>query len=246
VKSQFKNTKFYKIARVLKGFHQKNKALQSYRLMEILHKENLSWPLQVIAQQYGTDKGGQNINQLNLHAYTDFYFVLLNTKRFDHLRILECGIGSNNPDIPSNMGIGGKPGASLRMWKAFFPNAEILGCDIDKNTLFFEDRISTFIADQLDCHQFKLNLENIALDYDLIIDDGLHSFEAITSMLTAAFDFLKNSGIYVVEDLDIQLVEQLSNYVNTSEKFQHHYFVHFRSHNYRDQGGWLLVIHKYS
>ena len=31
----------------------------------------------------------------------------------------------------------GKPGASLRVWKEYFSNAEIYGADIDKKTFSF-------------------------------------------------------------------------------------------------------------
>ena len=36
------------------------------------------------------------------------------------------------------MGIKGKPGASLRVWKDYFPNANIIGVDIDENILFLK------------------------------------------------------------------------------------------------------------
>ena len=36
------------------------------------------------------------------------------------------------------------------MWKEYFSNAEIYGADIDKNVLFFENRIKTYHVDQLD------------------------------------------------------------------------------------------------
>ena len=44
----------------------------------------------------------------------------------------------------------GKPGASLRVWRDYFPNAIIYGADIDKDILFAEERIKTFYIDQLD------------------------------------------------------------------------------------------------
>ena len=49
----------------------------------------------------------------------------------------------------------GKPGASLRVWRDFFPNAKIYGGDIDKETLFIEDRISTYYVDQFENSTIK-------------------------------------------------------------------------------------------
>jgi hypothetical protein len=42
---------------------------------------------------------------------------------------------------------GGKPGASLYVWRDFFPNAYIFGADIDKEVLFNDKRITTGYID---------------------------------------------------------------------------------------------------
>ena len=46
------------------------------------------------------------------------------------------------------MGKDGKPGAWLRIWCEYFPNAEIFGADIARDILFDDDRIKTFDVDQ--------------------------------------------------------------------------------------------------
>ena len=48
------------------------------------------------------------------------------------------------------MTLNGKPGASLKVWKDYFVNAQIFGADIDRNILFKEDRIETYHVNQLD------------------------------------------------------------------------------------------------
>ena len=76
------------------------------------------------------------------------------------------------------MGTYGKPGASLRMWRDYFYNANIYGADIDKGILFNEDRINTYFVDQLDSETIKSMWNNIGLkDFDIIIDDGLHEVD---------------------------------------------------------------------
>jgi hypothetical protein len=84
------------------------------------------------------------------HNDTPLYSALLK-ERFDQpLRILELNLGSINPDVPSNMGLFGVPGASLRGWRELFPRAVVYGADIDRTSLLQEDRIKTFYCDQLD------------------------------------------------------------------------------------------------
>ena len=61
---------------------------------------------------------------------------------------MEVGLGSNNTELLSNMGSDGKPLASLRAWRDYFPNAQIYGADIDKDILTNEERIKTFFVDQ--------------------------------------------------------------------------------------------------
>lgn len=45
---------------------------------------------------------------------------------------------------------GGVPGGSLRAYRDYLPNAKIYGAGIDASILFPEDRINTFVVDQLD------------------------------------------------------------------------------------------------
>ncbi len=40
-------------------------------------------------------------------------------------------------------------GASLRMWRDYFPNAQIVGADIDPKYMFADERISKVVVDQL-------------------------------------------------------------------------------------------------
>ena len=68
-------------------------------------------------------------------------------------------IGTNDLNIKSNMTENAKPGASLRVWRDYFVNANIFGGDIDEKVLFEEDRIRTFFVDQLNDSSIKLMWE---------------------------------------------------------------------------------------
>lgn len=115
--------------------------------------------------------------------------------------ILEIGLGTNNMDVASHMGDGGKPGASLRAFRDFLPNAQIYGADVDKRILFQEDRIRTFFVDQTDIQSFG-ELARLNATFDLIIDDGLHSPNANIAVLLFGLRKIIPGGWLVVEDID--------------------------------------------
>ena len=70
---------------------------------------------------------------------------LFSQKKNSVTNIFEIGLGSINTKIVSNMGKFGKPGASLRAFRDFCPNAIIYGADIDQSILFKEERIKTLV-----------------------------------------------------------------------------------------------------
>jgi SAM-dependent methyltransferase len=149
-----------------------------------------------VMTSYGSDKGRQN-------NYTPLYSALFKERCDQPLRIFELGLGTNNPDAPSSMGVFGAPGASLRGWRKLFPNALVYGADVDRSTLFQEDRIKTFYCDQLDRSSIRelWSQPDLRGGLDIIIEDGLHTFEANVSFLEESLDHLRPGGIYVTEDI---------------------------------------------
>jgi hypothetical protein len=112
-------------------------------------------------------------------------------------------LGTNNPNALSNMGVFGSPGASLRAWRELFPRALVYGADIDAEILFDEDRIKTFFCDQLEPRSIRAlwSLPELAAGADIIVEDGLHSFEANVSFLEGSLDKLLPGGTYIAEDI---------------------------------------------
>jgi hypothetical protein len=125
--------------------------------------------------------------------------VLLDREKISS--VLEIGLGTNNKDVVSNMGSDGKPGASLRAFRDFLPNAMVYGADIDKRILFEESRIKTFYVDQLDPLTFDELAKNIPGKFDMIIDDGLHSPNANIAVLSFGITKLKLGGWLIIEDI---------------------------------------------
>ena len=58
------------------------------------------------------------------------------------------------------MGKLGKPGASVKAFRDFFPEAKIFGADIDKEILFKDKRINTYHVDQTDLKSLKTLQKN--------------------------------------------------------------------------------------
>ena len=150
-----------------------------------------------------SDKGHININY-SQHNYTTFYYSIFNKFYDKNLRVFELGIGTNNVNLPSNMGPYGRPGASLYGWAEFFPNSCIFGADIDRNILFNNDKIKTFYCDQTDPEIIKKMWDEPILNeqFDIIIEDGLHTFNANVCFFENSIHKLKKNGYYIIEDIN--------------------------------------------
>jgi hypothetical protein len=200
--------KLYKINKTKK---KKNKIINNLNKKSLFtntfyssNKKNL---ISELCEYYGSDKGYINYNSLKPykwrpHAYSNIYYNLFNHCKNEIKLIFECGIGTNNPKFKSNMTSSGSPGASLRVWKDFFSNAKIYGADIDKDILFNEDRVFTYYVDQLNKESINKMWLNINEDnFDIIIDDGLHSYESNITFFINSFHKLREGGIYIIEDV---------------------------------------------
>ena len=167
------------------------------------HESNI---LSKYSEDFGSDKGATSKNSVSplpwkYHNYTDFYALLFDHCRKDILNVFELGIGTNYEDIPSSMTSSGSPGASLRMWREYFPNANVIGADIDNRILFEENRIKTFEVDQTSKNSIESMWNKINNDFDIIIDDGLHEFGANITFFENSFHKLRSGGIYIIEDV---------------------------------------------
>lgn len=164
--------------------------------------------LSSLCVKHGSDKGEltdeKQVFHWRSHNYADLYALIFDHSRESVKKVFECGLGTNNVDVPSNMGADGKPGASLRVWRDYFPNADIYGADIDKRVLFEEHRIKTFYVDQCDPAVIAGMWSDIGInDFDLMIDDGLHTFEAGTCLFENSISKLATNGTYIIEDVSV-------------------------------------------
>ena len=146
-----------------------------------------------LCEKHDADKGGVQTNprKMPLHNYADFYEMIFGGMRMQVANVLECGIGR---------------GGSLRAWQEYFPNAQITGIDIDETQLFADERIETHQVDQTDpasIAEFLAQVNN--RKFDIIIDDGLHTYESGVTFFDNIIDNLTDGGIYIIEDLPSDL-----------------------------------------
>jgi hypothetical protein len=189
-----------------------------------------------------SDKG------LGWHNYTILYDELFKNIRHNNLRIFELGIGTNNINLPSNMGANGTPGASLRGWKEYFPISLIYGADIDTNILFTEDRIKTFFCDQTNSHIILNMWDNINLQdkFDIIIDDGLHTYDANITFFENSIHKLNKNGFYIIEDIISDTIPQFESKINEwKNKYPHLEFRIERIFNPNNSHDNNLMVVKY-
>ena len=147
--------------------------------MTYIFDEKKSTPLCEIMGGHRSDKGSKNI-ECSWHNYTTLYYSIFKDLREKQLRVFELGLGTNNINIPSNMGVNGIPGASLYGWADFFPNSRIYGADIDKD-----------IRDEPELQE----------NFDIIVEDGLHTFDANVCFFENSIHKLKPNGYYIIEDI---------------------------------------------
>ena len=150
-----------------------------------------------LVEKYGTDK--------TLSGYTYTYSDLFTPVKDQVTSVLEIGLGTLNPEIPSSFAGNVrhfdfyKPGGSLRVWRDYFSKAQVYGIDIAKDCMFSEERIKTFLFDSSEKEYCDYYLDN--LEFDIIIDDGNHDPKYQVKTLRNLFPKLKEGGIYVIEDL---------------------------------------------
>ena len=151
-------------------------------------------PLCELAFNYGTDK----CPQIN-HSYTPLYHRMFAGRRETIRKVVELGIGygpimRNLPQYQT--------GASLRMWRDFFPNAQIYGADVLRETMFIEDRIKTILCDETRKEDLERLIEFTGPDVDLFIDDGLHRRNAQIRTCRVIMPRLDKEATYVIEDVN--------------------------------------------
>ena len=140
--------------------------------------------LSQLAIKYDTDKGPHG----TYHAYTVRYDKLLRDMRGTARSVLEIGVMN---------------GASLRMWRDYFPNAEIHGLDIDdcSKHIVSGDRITVHCGDAGNRWTLR-ELAHHHGPFDLVVDDGSHNLDHMRLAFDELYD--QTRGILIIEDVHLE------------------------------------------
>jgi hypothetical protein len=132
------------------------------------------------------------VDKITSHKYTQHYAKYLGRYRAKPVRLLEIGIGGyDNPT---------EGGASLRMWRSYFPKGRIYGIDIHDKSVLDERRIKTFRGSQADT-EFLCAVVEATGGIDVVIDDGSHRCDHIITTFEFLFPRMNERGIYAIEDV---------------------------------------------
>jgi hypothetical protein len=163
-----------------------------------------------IFNKWGTDKAQNSSGprgHAENHGYAGVYECLFRRWRHDVKSVLEIGIGTMLPGVPSSMLgwalEGYRPGGSLRAWREYFHAATIYAIDVQPDTqLENEERIVTRLCDSTDQAQVRDLMRNSFVDeFDVIIDDASHDIGDQLKTLHNFFPYLKRRGMYILEDV---------------------------------------------
>lgn len=198
-----------------------------------VHYNSVSTELCEIGKKYDTDKSSQRSGRTDhrhCHPYTIFYDTLFRSQKNTLLDIAETGV---------------LEGSSLRMWKDYFPQANIVGFDNNNDflnryrDLYDMERITLFSMDVHSQESISNAFRKVGKQYDIIIEDTTHQFQDQIRVINEAYKYLKSGGVLIIEDIYRSYKEE--DYIEALRPilghFQDYYFVDL-DHENRISTGW--------
>lgn len=149
-------------------------------------KKKITLSERYLQGEYCTDK-------YQLGYYDHFYEKHLKPYTKEPINILEIGI---------------RGGGSIKIWKEYFhPDSNVYGGDIEPF-----NPIENTTCYQVDMYSQKaLNLFQ-DLYFDVVIDDGPHTYESFESVIKLYYSKIKEGGLLIIEDiLDESYITPLFN-----------------------------------
>jgi hypothetical protein len=170
------------------------------------------------------------------NGYTEAYELRLAPLRHEPIRLLEIGVGTVLSSVPSSMRYvydeqhPYRPGASLRAWRDWMPHATIVGGDVQPDCAIRDERIEVRLFDSTDRGACDAALGQQT--FDVMIDDGLHTFAANVRTLRNLWHRLAPGGWYFIEDVHPPLYEHWRDaFADLDASMDAH-----------DNGRWALLI----
>lgn len=186
---------------------QRNLELVRDKLNEVLNGKPVSRFLRAkIEELIAADK--MSLDLLGIKHDTDKASVANEPKGFefshDYLRHYEFFFDRYRAEEFALVEFGCYKGASMRMWKEYFPRAEIYGIDLDESVVQYEeDRIHILIGDATKVETYTMLKKALGgVRPFIIIDDASHAWSDQRRSLELFWKMLAPGGFYVVEDLE--------------------------------------------
>jgi len=141
-----------------------------------------------ILQKYphwDSPEGGTDKN--NIHDYINgFYEEAFAPYQDRELKLLEIGV---------------REGASLALWREYFPNGKIYGVDVcSQDDLSPEFRRMTRV-EFISYDAYSPEVYEKLPDFDIIIDDGPHTLDSMIKFIEHYLPKLLPGGLLIIEDV---------------------------------------------
>ncbi len=142
-----------------------------------------------LGKKYNTDKASTFLCQDKTyqgHDYLKYYELFLKELVNEEFTLTELGCFT---------------GASLRMWKEYFPKAHIVGVDLNPNLKTLEEENINFICSNATAEDLPAKLTQFS-NIKCIIDDCSHAWGEQRLSFEMLFPILISGGYYIIEDFE--------------------------------------------
>ena len=172
--------------------------------LDSFEKNFFQLSLDKLFQKFNSDKGSNFIlNQKKIvsHNYSIFYEKYFSIYKNKKINFLE---------------LGSHEGRGIASFYFFFPNAKIIGANINPFQMKFKSkRINELYIDVSSKKIINHFSKHIKEDFDIIIDDASHNLRDILITFSKLFEKLRKGGIYVIEDINqFHVFKELNPYKN--------------------------------
>lgn len=156
----------------------------------IIDTTNLYTPLCYLATKYMTDKSPFNV-MTHRHPYTAIYDTFLTPYKY-------------KPDLKFGE-IGVLNGASIRMWREYFPQAYIHGFDIVESYIDKIKDINGVTSHLVDASRGLVEvLQNECIGgkkFDILLEDASHMLNHQLQFIADAIEYVNPGGLLIIEDI---------------------------------------------
>ena len=173
-------------------------------LDKIDKKELFKLNLDDLFINFNCDKGTYFYNRkekIFSHNYSIYYEKYLKNLKEKKINLLE---------------LGSHEGKGLASFYFYFPNAKMIGANINPFQMRFRSKRITELFVDVSSKKILNSLSDYLGDeFDIIVDDASHNLRDIIITLSIFFKNLKKGGIYIIEDINqFEVFKELNPYIN--------------------------------